>query len=143
MLGFFDTANALGVSPTDHILMIEFPNSALSALDRNTTLFNLYDNTTGDYLFGGQSDTNTLAGWVSSHPLLAGDTLRYVEIGIGYAGGSGPAVSMTVNSVDLTVPEPTSLLLLFIMLGTAGLSLCLTKLRNRHRPVLTSASHVD
>jgi len=132
-LGFYDPNSNFSQDPTDHILMIENQSSTLNgntmALDPNSTLFDLYDNTTGVYLQGGQ--IHTLAGWFGTDSFLAGESLRYVEIGFGYAGSSGPGVSFTVNSVDLAVPEPTSLLLLLTLVGATGLGVRVKRLRNR------------
>jgi len=143
ILEFIDPSDSLGqANATDQIIMIEFQNSTVSGgamdLDPNATLFNLYDNTgSGYYLEGGQHDTNTLAGWLSSDPSLAGDSLGGVWLAIGLAGGSGPAESVTVDSLDMeggpaSVPEPTSLLLLLTVVGATGLGVRHRQLRN-HR----------
>jgi hypothetical protein len=145
MLIFTDSSNTLGQgAPTDQILMLEFQNPALTngnttlVLDPNATLFNLNDNTTGQYLNGGnysgQQVTNTLNGWLASDSHLAGESLQEIRIGIGLAGGSGPSVSVTVNSLDLTtpsaVPEPTSIVLLLTVVG-ATWGIYRKQLRNR------------
>jgi len=144
MLAFTDSTDGLGQTfATDQILMIEFQPSTASSnsmnLNTNTTLFNLYDNSQGFYLngvHGGQQDTNTLAGWLAIDPFLDSEALQQVRIGIGLAGGSGPAQSVTVDSLNIsggpaTVPEPTSLLLLLtVVLGT-GLGIHRKQARNR------------
>jgi hypothetical protein len=141
LLDFTDSSDTLGqANATDQILLIEFQSSTLSgdslAVDPNSTLFNLYDNTNGNYLEGGQSDTNTLAGWLSFDPSLAGESLNGVWLGIGLAGGGSNSESLTINSLDIeggpaAVPEPTSLLLLLTVLGATGLSIHRKQARNR------------
>jgi len=138
MLGFTDSTDQLGqANGGDQILMIEFQNSTVSgstmAFNPNTTLFNLYDNSQGFYLNGpnGQADAHTLDYWLGQDPFLDNEALQQVRIGIGLAGGAGPSESVTVNSLDLNVPEPTSLLLLLTMVGTTGLGMRLTQRRNR------------
>jgi len=119
-LAFTDSTDALGQTlSTDQILMIEFQPSTVSGgilgLDPNVTQFNLYDNTQGSYLEGGQGDTNSLDGWLGADPFLAGDALQEVRIGLGLAGGGSNPLSVTVNSLDITentTPEPGTLLLL-------------------------------
>ncbi len=125
-LAFVDGTQSLGqASSSDQILMIEFQPSALSgstlALDPNTTLFNLFDNTTNNYLLGGQSDTNTLAGWLAANPSLGGETLTEVRIAFGLTGGNTGPESLTINSIDLAVPEPASLAL--FGLGAAAIGM--------------------
>ncbi|MGA3040033.1 MAG: PEP-CTERM sorting domain-containing protein [Bryobacteraceae bacterium] len=141
LLDFTDSSDTLGqANATDQILLIEFQPSTLSgdtlAVDPNATLFNLYDNTNGNYLEGGQSDTNTLAGWLSSDPSLSGESLQGVWLGIGLASGGGNSESLTVNSLDIeggpaSVPEPTSLLLLLTVVGAIGLGIQRKQARNR------------
>jgi hypothetical protein len=125
-LAFYDGSDSLGQnSSSDQILMIEFQPAALSgntlALDPSTTLFNLYDNTTNTYLEGGQSITNTLAGWLAADPSLGPETLSEVRIAIGLTGGNTGSESMTVNSVDMTIPEPASLALFGIGAAAIGM----------------------
>ena len=107
--------------------MLEFQTTTLSGtnmgFDPNATQVNLYDNNNGFYLAGGQADTKTLAGWLSTFPSLGAESLQQVRIGIGLAGGGTDPESITVNSLAITtpssVPEPrgTSLLLLTVLLG--------------------------
>jgi hypothetical protein len=128
MLAFTDLSDSLGqTANTDQILMLEFQTTTLSgttmAFDPNATQVNLYDNTSGFYLEGGQPDTETLAGWLATFPLLGAESLQQVRLGIGLAGGGTDPESITVNSLAITtpssVPEPrgTSLLLVTALLG--------------------------
>ena len=125
MLAFTDSSNGLGQRASiDQILMLEFQSSTLSGnglgLDPKTTEFNLYDNTAGEYLNqsnGGQQYTNTLAGWLSVDPFLASESLQEIRVGIGMAGGGSSPESLTVNSLDVTTPEPTSLVLLLVLIA--------------------------
>jgi hypothetical protein len=138
MLAFTDATDGLGQTyASDQILMIEFQPSTLSGstmtLDPGATLFNLYDNTQGFYLSGGQSDTNTLAGWLLADPFLSGDSLDQVRIGIGLAGGDTNPQSVTVYSADLTTvtPEPGTLPLLSVVFGAAAWGIRRSQLRSR------------
>lgn len=130
-LAFIDGSGSVGQSnPGDQILMIEFQSGALSgstlAMDPNATEFNLYDNTTNSYLnptnnvLGGQQATNTLAGWLTYDPNLNNDTLQEVRIAEGLTGGGTNADSMTINSFDMTVPEPASLTIFGMALAGIG-----------------------
>ena len=99
--------------------MIEFQPSALSgstlSLNPTSTLFNLYDNAgSGFYLQGGQSDTETLDGWLTTFPHLSSEGLDRIWIAEGLTGTNTGADSLTVNSLNVTtatasVPEPLSL----------------------------------
>jgi PEP-CTERM motif len=129
MLDFTDSSDSLGqASAGDQILMIEFQSSTLSgntlAADTTSTLFNLYDNTTGTYLQGGQSDAKSVSAWLAEYSALGSETLDGVWIGEGLAGSNTGADSLTVNSLTVnTVPEPSSIALLcagLAMLGFMG-----------------------
>ena len=140
MLVFTDPTNGLGQTlATDQILMLQFQPTTLSgnslAFDPNTTLVNLFDNITGIYLQGGQQTTNTLAGWLTTFPFLAGHSLEQVRIAIGLAGGGSSPESLTVNSLTITtatsvVPEPSSLLLLLSVVAATGWGIRRRKPRN-------------
>jgi hypothetical protein len=135
MLDFTDSSNSLGqTAVSDQILMIEFQSSTLSAnilaVDPASTLFNLYDNTTGTYLEGGQSHTNTIDGWLSSFPAMGSEALNGIWIGEGLTSGNTGPESLTVNSLEVrSVPEPSSIALFgagLAILGFLGLG------RRRH-----------
>ncbi|MGA3017678.1 MAG: PEP-CTERM sorting domain-containing protein [Bryobacteraceae bacterium] len=133
MMTFQDPANILGeTNPGDQILMLQFQSTpsvsgSNMALDPNGTQFNMFDNTSGVYLQGGQSTTNSLNGWLTLFPLLTSDAITGFRIGEGLAGAcSGPcSETLTIYSVDVgssnAIPEPASLLLvgsaLFLGLG--------------------------
>jgi hypothetical protein len=115
MMTFQDPANILGeTNPGDQILMLQFqPPPTVSggnmALDPNGTQFNMFDNTSGVYLQGGQQTTNSLAGWLTLFPQLTGDTITGFRIGEGLAGGGcigNCSESLTVYSVDIGSPTP-------------------------------------
>jgi len=132
LLPFVDSSDSLGQgsgtdlsgSATDQILLIEFQANTLSGntlgLNPSTTLFNLYDNTTGVFLQGGQADTETLDGWLSTFPILGTDQLQGIWIGEGLTGGDTGADSLTVNSLTVT-PLPAALPLFATGLGALGL----------------------
>lgn len=128
LLAFVDSSNSLGQgAATNQILMLGFQPTTLSGntlpLDPNATQFNLYDNTAGVYLQGGQQDTHTLNEWLSLFPVLAATQLDGIWIGLGLtATDSGPE-SLTVNSLEITsseVPLPASLPLFASALGGVG-----------------------
>jgi len=72
----FQSSTNLGQSGTpggninDQIMMLEFQTTTTTggnmALDPDSTLFNLYDNSTGYYLQGGQQDARTLDSWLGT-----------------------------------------------------------------------------
>jgi PEP-CTERM motif len=106
----------------DQLLLIEFQSSALSGntlgLDPNSTLFDVYDNSTNTRLLP-QSDVNTINGWIGTYSALDPETLTGVWIGTGseIGNGTGLAESLTINSLDLNfVPEPASLSLFGVAL---------------------------
>jgi hypothetical protein len=122
MLSFYAPNVTLGqTDPGNQILMLELQPNNISGgsmvVNPDSTLFNLYDNTAGIYLLGGQQDTNTLDEWLALYPGLNTDDLAGLRIGIGMDGGcSGPcSETLTINSLDISestpTPEPTSLLL--------------------------------
>ena len=90
-------------------------------LDPASTLFNLYDNTAGAHLQGGQSDTNTLDGWLSMFAALGGEQLQGIWIAEGLTATNTGAESLTVNSLDVaTTPLPATLPLFAGGLGALG-----------------------
>jgi hypothetical protein len=127
LLPFVDSSDSLGqANASDQILLIEFQPNALSGdtlgLDPNTTLFNLYDNTTGVYLQGpdGQHNTKTLDAWLAEFAVLDGDQLQGIWVAEGLTGGNVGADSLTVNSLSIT-PVPAGLPLLASGLGLLAL----------------------
>jgi PEP-CTERM motif len=118
-LSFYDPSDSVGQgSAGDQILLIEFQPSTVSGsafdVDAGTTLFNLYDNTTGTYLEGGQADAQTLDYWLGFDPSLDADSLAGFRIGMGLAGGCATTCteSLTINTINLTeTPEPGSIAL--------------------------------
>jgi hypothetical protein len=134
VIDFHDVTGSLGVTPGDKILLLENQSPNITGSDMvvnpNTTLFDVYDATTFTYLEGGQSDVNTLDGWLAIDPLL-GSIPTYVGIGMGDDGGcanpSACSESLTVNSLDVSTasptPEPSSLVLLgTALVGLAGVA---------------------
>jgi hypothetical protein len=132
VLDFHDPSGLFGETSGAKILMLEFqPSGNVSGnsmlLDPNATLFNIFDATTSTYLLSGQSDVNTLDGWLALYPGLGSDpTWVGVEMG---NGGSGDAETLTIDSASYTetaaTPEPSSLLLL----GTGLLGLAVVAFR--------------
>ena len=128
LLPFVDSSSGLGQgSATDQILLIEFQSNALSgntlAVDPSSTLFNLYDNTTGVYLQGGQSDTNTIDEWLALFPALDSENPEGIWIAEGLTGGNTGAETLTVNSLIVDsepVPEPASIAILSAALAGFG-----------------------
>jgi hypothetical protein len=148
MLAFTDPNDPfLSTTSGDQILMIEFQPDTLSgpgddtlALDPTSTQFNLFDNTLGVYLKSGQSDTNSIDGWIAADSGLSDDAIQELRIGIGLSGGSGPAESLTVNSADVTAtPEPSSLMLLGTGL-VSGAGMLVRRRRNKGTTSLTLAA---
>lgn len=115
-IAFIATNNSLGAGTSgDLITLLENQPSTVSGgnlgMSANSTLFDVYDWTTGLYLLGGQSDTNTLSYLTSNYTSLSTDAIYALDIGIGSANCNFPGpctgspISMTVNYLDVTVPE--------------------------------------
>lgn len=132
VLDFHDTTASLGDAAGDKILMLENQSPNITGsnmlMDPNTTLFDLFDATTGQYLAGGQSNVNTLNGWLALDPAI-GAVPAYIGIEMGEDGGcanpNACSESLTINSVTYSAasptPEPSSLLLLGTgLVGIAG-----------------------
>jgi hypothetical protein len=136
-LEFYAPTLSLGqVYPDDELLLIEFQQTTLSgntlALDPNSTVFDLYDNAAGCYLFastpcsGGQGTAQSLDAWLLEEPGLSSEAIGQIRIAIGLANGNAPGESLTVDSSDVSeTPEPSSLLLL----GTGLLGLAVVVFR--------------
>lgn len=129
LIPFIDSSSSLGQnSATDQMLLIEFQPNTLSGntlgLDPGATLFNVYDNTTGVYLQGGQSDTKTLDGWLSLYAALSSEQLQGIWVAEGLTAGNTGADSLTVNSLTVTevatTPLPGALPLFTSGLGAFG-----------------------
>jgi hypothetical protein len=124
ILDFHDNSGLFGETSGDKILMIENQSGNLSggnmALNPATTLFDVYDDTTGTYLLG-QSDVKTLDQWLALYPGLSNDS-TWVGVEMGN-GGSGSPATMTITGADYSAtPEPSSLLLFGTgLVGFAGM----------------------
>jgi hypothetical protein len=136
LLAFTDTTDSLGQADAgDQILLIEDEdNSSLNgagqttlAIDPTTSLFDLYDNTTGNYLSAdsvSQADPTTIDALLGDDPGLSSDTIHGVWLAVGLAGGCGTgpcSETLAVDSANLVTPEPGSIALLFAGVCAAGL----------------------
>jgi len=123
VLAFKDPTNVLGAhATTDQIIMLEFENTGLNGAGtmtlNNNSVFNFYDNTTGQYLLGGQQDKASLSTWLSTYSGLSSASVEGIWIAEGLAGGCAPggcSESLTVTSAELVsaTPEPGTIALLF------------------------------
>src|SRR6185437_8821784 len=90
VLSLSDPTNVIGGHAAgDQILMLEFENLGLNGAGPSTmtldssTVFNLYDNTTGHYLLGGQQDKASLTTWLSTYTGLSGAAVDGIWIAEG------------------------------------------------------------
>jgi hypothetical protein len=127
LLPFVDSSGSLGQSdPAHQIVLIEFQSTTLAGntlgLDPGATLFNLYDNTTGVYLQGGQQDKKTLNDWLSAFAILGSTQLQGIWVAEGLTANDVGAESLTVNSLTITstTPIPAALPLFASGLGVIG-----------------------
>jgi hypothetical protein len=133
-LAFTDSSDSLGqASATDQILLLEFEPTTITggntlAANPGTTLFNLLDNTTNNYLEGGQADAQTLDYWLTTFSGLDSESIQQIRLAIGLAGGSCATCSesLTIDSLDIeeaaATPEPGTLCMVATgMLSLAGI----------------------
>lgn len=125
VLAFTDLSGSLGQdNAADQILMIEFADLGLSGAGQSTmtldgnTVFNFYDNTTGEYLLGGQQDKASLTTWLSTNAALSNNAINGIWIAEGLAGGcNGPcSATLSVDSAQVSyaaTPEPGTIALFF------------------------------
>jgi len=125
VLSFTDSTGSLGQdAATDQILMLEFENLALNGAGPSTmtlngnTVFNLYDNTTGHYLLGGQQDKASLTTWLSTYIGLSGAAVDGIWIAEGLGGACAPggcSETLTVTAAEIVsaTPEPGTIALFF------------------------------